>query len=185
MKNKSLIIILALLVAVIAAAAYLYPKLSESYSPSPKKEQASNTSEKSQTADFTVYDMKGNEVKLSDFFGKPIVVNFWATWCGPCRSELSAFDKAYQEYKGDVAFLMVNLTDGGRDTKESVKSFIEESGYSFPVYLDLDYNASNTYGINPIPETLFINADGTLNDTRVGAMSENELENYIKNMIGE
>ena len=80
---------------------------------------------------------------------------------------------------------MINLTDGQRETVESVKKYVSDSGYSFPVYYDTDYNASNTYGVYSIPETVFINADGSLYDIRIGAMNESVLEDYIKQMIGE
>ena len=68
---------------------------------------------------------------------------------------------------------------------DSIKKFVSDNGYSFPVYYDIEYNASNTYGVRSIPQTVLINADGSLYDTRVGAMSEVVLENYIKQMIGE
>lgn len=80
---------------------------------------------------------------------------------------------------------MINLTDGQKDTESSIKKFVSDNGYSFPVYYDIEYNASNTYGVRSIPQTVLINADGSLYDTRVGAMSEVVLENYIKQMIGE
>ena len=81
-------------------------------------------------------------------------------------------------------FLMINLTDGQSDTESSIKQFVSDNGYSFPVYYDLEYDASNTYGVRSIPETIFIYADGSLYDTRVGAMRESILENYIKQLIG-
>ncbi len=136
-----------------------------------------------QTNDFTVYDSNMQEVQLSDFFGKPIVVNFWATWCPPCRSELPAFENMYQKYKETVVFLMVNLTDGQRDTVSIVNEFISHNEYTFPVYYDIEYNASNTYEVYSIPETLFINSDGSLFNTEVGAISETTLERYIKQML--
>lgn len=118
--------------------------------------------EPEQAPDFTVLDGEGNEVQLSDFFGKPIVLNFWATWCGPCKSEMPEFNEAYLEQGEAVQFLMVNLTDGTRDTVDSVKAFIEEAGYSFPVFYDTTYDAATVYGVSAIPMTLFIDADGVL-----------------------
>ena len=79
---------------------------------------------------------------------------------------------------------MINLTDGQRDTVSSIKKFVSNNGYSFPVYYDLEYDASDTYGVYSIPEIVFIHADGSLYDIRVGAMNEAVLENYIKRMIG-
>ncbi|MBQ4347432.1 MAG: TlpA family protein disulfide reductase, partial [Firmicutes bacterium] len=85
--------------------------------------------------DFTVYDSEGNAVMLSDFIGKPIVLNFWASWCGPCKMEMPEFNEAYAELGEDIQFLMVNVTTG-RETQESASAFIEENGYSFPVFYD-------------------------------------------------
>lgn len=184
MKNKVLIIIAIAFAAIMILTAVLYPKLSEKYS-SDSKPNGKASETVAQADDFTVYDSELNKVSLSNYFGKPIVINFWASWCGPCTSELPAFDAMYEKYGDEVVFLMINLTDGQRETVESVKKYVSDSGYSFPVYYDTDYNASNTYGVYSIPETVFINADGSLYDIWIGAMNESVLEDYIKQMIGE
>ncbi len=130
--------------------------------------------------DFTVQDWEGNQVSLSDYYGKPIVVNFWATWCGPCKSELPAFDNAYAEYQDEITFLMVNMTDGYSETVAGTKQFIEENGYSFPVYFDTSYEAYQAYGVTAIPMTLFIDADGKLITSQLGAMSESTFTGYLQ-----
>ncbi len=112
--------------------------------------------------DFIVYDRPGNPVRLSDFFGKPVVVNFWASWCGPCKSEMPDFEEIYQEYKDEVHFLMVNLTDGNQETMVSATTFLDNRGYTFPVYYDKDNDAAITYQVYAIPATYFINAKGEL-----------------------
>ncbi len=135
--------------------------------------------------DFTVYDGDGNPVKLSDFFGKPIIVNFWATWCPPCKSELPHFEKKFAEYGDEIEFLMVNLTDGGRDTVEVVKEFVAEGGYTFPVYYDTEYSAAMTYGTSSIPVTVFIDADGDLLGGITGAMDIDTLQQCIDITLGK
>lgn len=132
--------------------------------------------------EFTVYDEEGNAVQLSDFFGKPLVVNFWASWCGPCKSEMPYFDAASSS-RDDVTILMVNLTDGQRDTVESVTKFAEDEGYSFPLYFDMDASAANAYYVYSIPMTIFIAADGTLADYHTGAMSEATLNAYLDLLV--
>lgn len=184
MKNKTWFIVAVVFVAIMISAAMLYPKLTEKYSDNSTSDYTKSGTVV-QADDFTVYDSQMNRVNLSDYFGKPIIINFWASWCGPCKSELPAFNSLYEKYKDDVVFLMINLTDGESDTESSIKKFVSNNGYSFPVYYDIEYDASDTYGVRSIPETVFINADGSLYDTRVGAMSEAVLENYIKQMIGE
>ena len=110
--------------------------------------------------DFTMTNASGEEVKLSDFFDKPVVLNFWASWCGPCKSEMPHFEDAYQKYGEDINFVIVNLTDGARETVENASDFIEEQGYTFPLYFDTNTEGAMTYGTYSIPVTYFIGADG-------------------------
>ena len=122
-------------------------------------EPASTETPKIAAPDFTVYDLDGNEVKLSDFLGKPVVLNFWASWCGPCKMEMPDFEEKYKELGDDVQFLMINLTDG-RETVEIASAFIEGQGYTFPVLYDTASEAAYTYGVYSIPTTYFIDAEG-------------------------
>ncbi len=196
MKNKIWIITAVAFIAVMVLAAALYPKLAERFDEDSDTKIPPNynvvdsdngeTGAKpiKQAEDFTVYDADMNEVRLSEHFGKPIIINFWASWCYPCKSEMPSFDAMHEKYGDEIVFLMINLTDGQRETVSGVKKFIADNGYTFPVYYDIEYDASNTYGVYSIPETVFINADGSLYDTRVGAMSEVALENYIKKLLG-
>ncbi len=131
------------------------------------KNSSSNSSSSGENAafqapDFTVYDRDGNTVRLSDFLGKPVVLNFWASWCGPCKMEMPDFEEIYKEYGKDLHFVMVNLTDGDRETMETATTFLDNSGYTFPVYYDKDTDAALTYQVYGIPVTYFINAKGHL-----------------------
>ena len=133
--------------------------------------------------DFTVYDEEGAPVSLSDFAGTPVVINFWATWCPPCRGELPAFDAAYKAYGEDIQFLMVDLTDGSRETKEVVRDFLRETGYTFPVFYDTDYSGAMAYGVRSIPMTVLIRADGTVLGGQIGAVSESTLTAGLEALI--
>lgn len=110
--------------------------------------------------DFTVYDAEGNPFKLSEFRGKPVILNFWASWCGPCKSEMPDFQELYEEYGGEIHFLMVNMTDGYQETVESASKFVADAGYTFPVYYDTASEAAYTYNVYSIPTTFFIDGEG-------------------------
>ncbi|MBQ9768526.1 MAG: TlpA family protein disulfide reductase [Lachnospiraceae bacterium] len=125
--------------------------------------ESPDTSENAYMApDFTVYDRDGNKVHLSDFLGKPVILNFWASWCGPCKMEMPDFQEIYEEYGEDIHFVMVNLTDGAQETMKTATEFLDASGYTFPVYYDKDTDAAYTYQVYGIPVTYFINAEGHL-----------------------
>jgi len=186
MKQNIIIVILCVvLIALIAVAAVFYNMLSEDYVQSDiKPPETTDSAEVADKAtDFTMKDGDGNDVKLSDFFGKPIVINFWATWCPPCKSELPAFESAYKNYGDEVQFIMLNQTDGGRDTVDVVKQFVSDNGYTFPVYYDTTFSGTYAYSAFSIPMTVLVNADGVVTDTHVGAMSEATLVSYIEELI--
>lgn len=126
--------------------------------------------------DFSAIDGEGNEVRLSDFRGTPVVLNFWASWCGPCRSEMPTFNKVSQEYTEDeLVFLMVDLVDGQRETVEKGRAYIEENGFTFKVLYDTMQEAAYAYGIRAIPSTLFIDKNGYILAGVEGAIREETL----------
>lgn len=128
---------------------------------------------------FQALNWDGEVITLSDFIGKPIVLNFWASWYPPCKAELSDFQKAYEEYD-EVEFVMLNLTDGSKETVDTAKSFIAQNGYTFPVYFDTTFSAAYAYSISSIPVTCFIDAEGNLVASRVGIIDYKTLVSGIK-----
>ncbi|MBO5166568.1 MAG: TlpA family protein disulfide reductase [Lachnospiraceae bacterium] len=133
--------------------------------------------------DFTVYTATGDEVHLSDFVGKPVILNFWASWCGPCKSEMPLFQEMYDTYGEEIAFVVVNLTDGYSETVETAQAYIDEAGYTFPVYFDTDQDAAYTYYVMSIPTTYFIDAEGNMIAYGQGALSEESFKQGLS-MLG-
>ena len=184
MKNKILLVVCVIVAVLAFAGIYiLYNSLSNSYAPDRFAEY--NTSEentssnagineiKNKAPDFTVYDIDGNEVKLSDYLGKPVVINFWATWCGYCVKEMPDFNEAYKNYP-DVQFLMINATD------EKASAYIEEQGFEFPVFYDTAFSAVSAYEVSGFPASYFIDAEGNLVTYAEGMISYDDLVRGIE-----
>lgn len=189
MKKKGLWTLLAVLVIALAGGSVLYKKLSgitenANLSTETMEEQTdeNNNVKKNTAADFTVLNAQGEEVSLSDYFGKPIVLNFWASWCTACGAMLPNFESQYEQYGDQVEFVMVNLTDGSRETLESAKAYVEEKGYTFPVYFDTESEAALTYSVRSIPATFFINKNGNLIARTVGQLNDEKFQNAM-NMV--
>ena len=193
MKNKTLLITVLVLLVVLGVAAVLYPRLSAGMQPQqlattattapaeavPEETQPETTEpaepEPVAAPDFTVLDWDGNEVNFSDYLGKPIVLNFWAHWCGPCQMEMPEFNAAYERLGGEVTFLMVHEGAAVEDGKEKVT----EGGYTFPVVFDVDGSAGSIYGITAYPTSFFIDADGNVKAYYMGAMDASLLQQGI------
>ena len=134
--------------------------------------------------DFVVYNKDGEPVSLSDFRGKPVVVNFWASWCGPCKREMPEFESLWQELGDQVHFLMVNVTTS-ESGKEAPEALLAELGYGFPVYYDLTGSASDTYGVTAFPTTYFIGAQGEAVAYAVGAIDGDTIRRGIQMTQGQ
>lgn len=146
--------------------------------PTAATEAAQETGEEPETVpapDLTLLDWDGNEVHLSDYIGKPMVLNFWAHWCGPCQMEMPEFNAVYEELEGEVTFLMVHMGAAVDKGKEKVT----EGGYTFPVVFDTDSTAGYIYGATAYPTSFFIDADGNIQAYYVGMMDRSLLQQGI------
>ena len=133
-------------------------------------------------ADFTVYDREGNPKKLSDLRGKPVVLNFWATWCHYCVEEMPLFEEAYKKYGDSVEFMLVDLTDGYQEKQEWGEEFIDNKNITAPVFFDLDQDAAVTHSIYSIPVTYLIYSDGSVYDCTIGQIGKTYLDDHIPNL---
>ena len=177
------------LILLLSGASILYNRMSEANLPventKPAETQASqeDETEPMMAPDFIVLDREGEEVSLSDFIGKPVILNFWASWCGPCKSEMPEFEAAYQKYREEIQFMMVNLTDGSRETVETAAEYIAGEGYTFPVFFDTESDAAITYGATSIPVTYFVDAEGHLVAYGSGALSGEILQSGMEMIL--
>ena len=195
-KKTSFLVLVLVLAALIGGAYVLYGRLSagagadnlsvqtppsaqtpgETGAPQDSAAPEETERPKVEAPDFTAVDADGEEVKLSDYVGKPIVLNFWASWCAPCKSEMPDFNEAWEELGEEVHFLMVNMTDGSRETVDTAKEYVEEQGFSFPVFFDTQSQAAIAYGAYSLPTSYFIDAEGYVVARAVGAIDRDTLQ---------
>lgn len=173
-KNLLSIAIIVLLLA-IAAVNFLGPSFAEEEPAQPAASGAANASaptEGEAAPDFELTSLDGEAVRLSDYRGKKVILNFWATWCPPCKAEMPHMQKFYEANKDKgIEVLAVNLTsiDKGED---SVQAFVEEFGLTFPIPMDRDGKLGPQYQAVTIPTTYIIDTEGIIQKKMVGPMDE-------------
>lgn len=192
MKNKNIIIWIIGFVIFFILVYLGYNELSSRYNKNEKNnnkgisdslitgEEGNTEDTKAKAIDFTVYDEDGKEVKLSDYKGTPLVLNYWASWCDPCQSEMPLFKDANDKYGDNVKILMINMTDGQRETVESAKKFMVDNGYDMLTLYDKDLDFANKYNVASIPRTVFIDKEGFITMERIGIVNEEFLDAMIE-----
>lgn len=126
--------------------------------------------------DFELQDLNGNTVKLSDFEGEPVIINFWATWCGPCTEEMPYLQQFYENYP-DVQIITINC-----DPENDIQAFVTSNGYTFPVLLDTTGDAQAAYQIMAYPTTFVIDENGIIVDKINGSMTYEMMEEKFLNI---
>ena len=130
--------------------------------------------------DFTGELMDGTSITLSELQGKPVIINFWATWCGPCVKEMPAFERLKDDFGDKIGIIAENCGDDA----ETVKDFVEENGYTFPVVLDEEYSISMLYPTNSIPYTVVLDAEGKVTHISTGALDADTMYERYKEALG-
>jgi peroxiredoxin len=127
--------------------------------------------------DFALNDVSGNSVQLSDYAGQPVIINFWATWCGPCRVEMPELEAAYQAHQEEG---LVILALDQQESAEDVSKFFKELGLNFTAVLDTEGTVSELYGVaSVLPTTFFINGDGEVTAIHRGPMVQSQIDAYL------
>lgn len=170
MNTKTIIGAVAAVGILLAAAVFLLP------APSTDDGLPSGVIQATPAPDFTVDILDGKEVSLKDFRGKPLVINFWASWCPPCREEAPILAKVSKKYDNEVVFLGIIF----QDTEEGVRSYIKEFDIPFQNAWDRKEEAAQAYKLTGVPETFFIDAEGNLKGRWIGAISEEKLTSLVE-----
>lgn len=130
--------------------------------------------------DFTLTDLEGNRVRLSDYRGKAVFLNFWATWCPACREEMPDIEAVYQKYKDkDAIIIGIDIME----SKAEVLSFVQENGYSWPFVLDTTGEVANRYRVTALPTSFFLDGEGIIRTINIGAMSQQAMEGRLNSAM--
>ena len=157
-------------------------EISEETSESGESESNETNQERSiyNSPDFTLESLTKESVTLSSLTGQIVVLNFWATWCPPCKEELPDFQAAWEKYKDEgVVFLGISIDQN----RSEVESFIKDSGITYTILLDLSSQVASQYGITAIPTTFILDVDGTVLFSQVGGMTEDQLSSQIEGAL--
>ena len=179
MKKSLIVLIFAVLIGVAIITVNTYNSTNSKANSSTKSIGINPSVIKPKTIDFKLKDLDGKELSLSDLKGKKVFLNFWATWCPPCKAEMPEIEKLYEETKdSDLVIVAVEIGE----SLDTVKSFIDSNKYSFKVLLDSDQSVASKYNISSIPISYFIDVDGNIVSKNVGAMDIDQMKTYIKTL---
>ncbi len=156
------------------------PTVTATPAPTPRTILSTSSTDGEAAPDFEVETFDGETLKLSDLNGKVVVLNFWASWCPPCRWEMPFFETMWQEYRDqDVVFVGIAMSD----TLENVKAFAKEAGVTYPVALDTTTEIARDYEVLSLPTTYFIGKDGTIERKLTSAANEGLLKVFLRGQL--
>ncbi|MEH6955744.1 redoxin domain-containing protein [Neobacillus drentensis] len=127
--------------------------------------------------DFELKTLTGEKIKLSNLKGKKVMLNFWATWCPPCKAEMPAMEQFSKQMEKDIVILAVNI-----DPQLDVQGFVDENKITFPIPLDVDDKVNETYQVLSIPTTYFIDSKGIIQNKYIGGMKLEDMKDYTKKL---
>lgn len=169
--NKKNSVILVILIMIIFVVLYLNEKDKSSF------KEGTGTKLGQFAPDFETEYLDGSKFKFSEFSGKPVILNFWATWCVPCRTEMPLLQKVHNE--GKIIVVGVNL----QEDKKTVEKFVEELNITFPIVLDKDGSIEAIYNVLLKPTTYFIDENGVILDKKFGELSDKDLNERSKKLL--
>ncbi|HYG57970.1 MAG TPA: redoxin domain-containing protein [Symbiobacteriaceae bacterium] len=131
--------------------------------------------------DFALQALDGTQVRLADLKGKPVVINFWASWCSPCRKEMPDFEVMYQQYR-EQGLVVLGINVG--EPRVTVADFRQQVGVTFPILTDVHEDAQSAYKILPLPATFFVDRSGTIRSIYQYQMSRSQMETEVLRLLG-
>lgn len=199
-NKRGILITALLLVVLLGAGPFVYRSLASRIAPAEPAATAETTEAAEDTAtaddaaeqrflladyDATVYTEDGDAVTLTQLAdGRPLVINFWATWCPYCVEELPDFQQIVADYGDDVSFAFVDATDGGRETVEVASEYLVENGFTdLPAYYDTNLDAQIMYGVRSLPTTVVVSADGEIIGISAGRIDPAMLRGVLEQLV--
>jgi cytochrome c biogenesis protein CcmG, thiol:disulfide interchange protein DsbE len=181
MKKNNIIKLSLVSILIFIVVFYYYTTVDTSNIDSIEQAKARTVGERIKVPDFYLTDFEGNKTNLSDYLGKTVVLNFWASWCSDCVEEMPAFNEINKNFEeqGDTVLLSINLTDGQKETKNSATDFLKNNDYSMNIFYDFDDTIASLFGISKIPSTIVIDKEGHLSSYQPKILSKEEIEEMV------